>query len=269
MYLKYWGLKAAPFRQTLEPCLFFETPNHDEALSRMDFLVEGRRRCGLVVGTAGVGKSMLLEVAAARFRCTGHTVAQLSLLGVNADELLRSLVTHWGGMLAPRAEMSELWRVTQDRLAEFRLLGKHAVVLLDDADEASNEILAQVARFSQTDPALRPAATVILTARNENVGRLGTRLLELADLRIDLARWSSHNTARYLQQAVVRAGRIAPIFAPEACAKLHEYSHGVPRNLLQLADLSLVAGAAEQRAMIGAETIESVYYELGVVETLI
>ena len=268
MYLNYWGLTAAPFRQTLDPSLFYQTPMHNEALARLDFLVDGRRRCGLLLGPAGIGKSMLLEVAAAGLRRRGFSVAQLSLLGVSSDELLRTLASYWGTMTAPRCELSELWRVTQDRLAEFRLLGKHAVLLLDDADETTGEILAQVVRLSQTDPALPPALTVVLAARNENVGRLGTRLLELTDLRIDLAPWSLPHTQRFLERALATAGRTSPIFESDAITLLREYSRGVPRNLLQLADLSLVAGAAEQRTTIGAETIESVYYELGVVETL-
>ncbi|HEY2838752.1 MAG TPA: AAA family ATPase [Pirellulales bacterium] len=268
MYLKYWGLTAAPFRQELAPSLFYETPTHNEALARLAFLVDGRRRCGLLAGPSGIGKSMLLEVAASQFRRRGLSVARLSLLGANPDELLRSLAVQWGSTAAPRLEMSELWRILQDRLAEIRLLGEHAVALLDDADETSAEILGQVLRLLQTDPAQQPAVTVILVARNDSVSRLGARLLELTDLRLDLAAWSALDTRRFLERALASAGCKAPLFTADAIAHLHEYTHGVPRSLLQLADLSLVAGAAEERELIDSDTVESVYYELGVIETL-
>ena len=55
------------------------------------------------------------------------------------------------------------------------------------------------------------------------------------------------------------------IFAEPAVARLHELSHGIPRRITQLADLSLVAGAGERLAEIDADVVEAVYHELGVV----
>jgi len=269
MYLKYWGLTAAPFRQTLDPSLCFATPMHDEALARLWFLVDGRRRCGLLAGGAGVGKSMLLETLAAQLRRAGLAVARMSLLGVNAEEMLRDLATAWGATPPTGAAVSDLGRIVADRLAEFRLLGTHAVALLDDADEAIPDVLAKVVRLSQADPAQRPAVTMILAARSESIARVGTRWLELTDLKVELTPWNSADTGRFLEHRLALGGRKSPVFAGEAIERLHQYTHGVPRNLLQLADLCLVAGAAASCDLIDAETIESVYYELGVVETLV
>ncbi len=50
MYQQYWGLRESPFRGNLDVALFFATPNHDEALARLHFLVDGRRHLGLVAG---------------------------------------------------------------------------------------------------------------------------------------------------------------------------------------------------------------------------
>jgi type II secretory pathway predicted ATPase ExeA len=269
MYLKYWGLTAAPFRQTLDPSLFCETPTHNEALARLWFLVDGRRRCGLLAGGAGVGKSMLLETLAAQLRRGGLAVAGMSLLGISSEELLRGLAICWGAAPPPRASISELWQTVEDRLTEFRLLGKHAVALLDDADETTSDVLAKVVRLSQTAAAQRPAVTVILAARTESILRVGTRWLELTDLKVELTPWTVEQLCALLGQALARVGRRAPLFSPGAVERLHEYSRGAPRNLLQLADLALVAGAAGQRDWIDAEVIESVYYELGVIETLV
>ena len=61
MYQQYWGLRESPFRGSLDVAQFFATPNHDEALARLHFLVDGRRRLGLVAGKFGIGKSLLLE----------------------------------------------------------------------------------------------------------------------------------------------------------------------------------------------------------------
>ena len=50
-----------------------------------------------------------------------------------------------------------------------------------------------------------------------------------------------------------------------AASKLHELTQGTPRRLLQLCDLTLLAGAGREVPEIDADLVESVYYELGVV----
>ena len=75
MYPSHWGLQASPFRGCLDARSFYQSPTHDEALARLFFLVEQRRRLGLLMGPAGSGKSLLLEVLAQQLRRAGHAVA--------------------------------------------------------------------------------------------------------------------------------------------------------------------------------------------------
>jgi general secretion pathway protein A len=140
-----------------------------------------------------------------------------------------------------------------------------SVVLLDDADEASPAVLTQVARLAQLDTAADARLTLVLSAQTGRLQKLGQRLLELAELRIDVEPWQPADTATFLQLALEEAGRAAPIFTDSAAARLHELAGGVPRRVKQLADLALLAGAGEQLAHVDDETIEAVFYELGVV----
>ena len=68
MYTEHWGLRESPFRGSLDPRYFFNSPSHDEALARLQFLVDNQRRLGLMLGAAGSGKSLLLEVFSRRLR---------------------------------------------------------------------------------------------------------------------------------------------------------------------------------------------------------
>ena len=65
MYQAHWGLQESPFRGLLDPKFFYQSPTHEEALARLQFLVDQQRRLGLLVGPPGSGKSLLLEVFAA------------------------------------------------------------------------------------------------------------------------------------------------------------------------------------------------------------
>ena len=53
---------------------------------------------------------------------------------------------------------------------------------------------------------LRPALTVVLAADPRRVKRLGRRLLELCELRIDLESWEPDDTRQYLQHCLTAAG---------------------------------------------------------------
>ena len=78
MYQKYWGLRESPFRSGRARRRFYNSPTHDEALSRLHFLVEQHYRMGLLVGPSGSGKSLLLNVFATN--CSDAAIQSPSLI---------------------------------------------------------------------------------------------------------------------------------------------------------------------------------------------
>lgn len=266
MYQSHWGLREAPFRNRLDPRFFFQSPTHEEGLARLHFLLEQRRRLGLLMGEAGSGKSLLLEVFAAQIRQQGAPVARFSLLGLEPAEFLIQLAAQFGGNPEPTCAMPTLWQMVLDRILAYRYQELPTVVLLDDVDRASQAVLLQVTRLAQFDPTPESHLTLVLAGRLARMGRLGERLLELAELRIDLQPWQATDTEAYVNASLARAGRQEPLFEPAAIGRLHELTQGVPRRVNQLADLTLLAGAGRELRQIGADTVSSVYQELGVIE---
>ena len=108
--------------------------------------------------------------------------------------------------------------------------------------------------------------TLILAGDRSTIGRLGNTLLGLSELRIDLTAWQPDDIAGYLDRSLCRAGGSAGLFDEPAIARLYELSHGIPRQVRLLADLSLVAGAGRHLDSIDADVVESVYHELALVE---
>jgi len=262
MYQAHWGLQESPFRGLPDPRQFYQSPTHEEALARLHFLVQERRRLGLLVGPSGSGKSMLFEVFADQLRRGGASVAKFSLLGIEPVEMLWSLAAGWG--LSPVASqgVASLWRSVTDRLAEYRYQQLHAVALLDDADQADARVLRQVARLTRLDGSPDLRLTLVLAGRNEGMAKLDSRLLDLAELRIEVETWEQSDTQDYLDSRLAQAGRRSSVFTEPAVAKLHELAHGVPRRAAQLADLALLAGAGQELQQIDADVVEDVYREL-------
>ena len=278
MYRSHWGLREAPFRTDLDPRFFYQSPNHEEALARLHFLVDERRRVGLCFGPSGGGKSMLLEVFARELRRQGRQVANISLLGAELHEFVWLLAAELGGNPGRDDSTFSLWRNVTDRITENRYQQFDTVILLDDADEAEPPVLDAIVRLAECDRSPAARLTLVVTSTNGNVRRLGSRLLDLAELRIDLNPWEQADTLGYIVTALRQAGRRSsattrsdrsndePVFTDEAIVRLHRLCDGIPRRIIQLANLSLLAGAGGHVDQIDGDTVESAFQELVAVE---
>ena len=266
MYQSHWGLRESPFRDCLDSQFFYLSPTHEEALARLQFLVDQRRRVGLLMGPAGSGKSLVLEILAAGLRRAGKVVARLNLFGLEPTEMLWTLAAELGCNLDTTDSLAVLWRAISDRLVEYRYQQIDTVVLIDAADQALRSLVPHLTRLAKIDCSPQSRLTLVLSGERERMGRLGDGLLRLAELRIDLEPWEAGDVEGFLKTSLASAGCPEAVFAEPAIARLHELSHGIPRQVRQLADLALMAGAGRELRQIDADVVESVYHELSPIE---
>ncbi|MGD9720862.1 MAG: ExeA family protein [Pirellulales bacterium] len=264
MYLSYWGLGESPFRASLDARFFLQGPSQDEALARLHFLVDERRALGLLLSAPGCGKSMLLETFARQLPPHQMQRALVSIASIDVREFQWLVGGQLGVEISAHCDGFTLGRTLVDHLLANRYQQLGTVLLLDDADEAKSEVLDEVARLAQLNADRDVRLTIVLAAQPARLARLGARLLNLAELRIDLEGWEADETASFVKRALAVAGRSTPVFSESALARLHEQSGGIPRRVKQLADLALLAGAGQNLAQVEPETIDSVARELGV-----
>jgi type II secretory pathway predicted ATPase ExeA len=266
MYTSHWGLKESPFYGESAMQFIEHSPPHEEALARLQFLVDNHRRVGLLTGASGSGKTLVLEVFFQRLRRRGLPVAKIGLLGVEPAEMLLLLAAGLKLNPEPGASPVVLWRAITDRLIEHYYQKLETVILLDDADSADDRVLSQVARLARHDASPQARLTLVLAGRGEKITRLGKNILDLAELRIDLEPWDQSDTANFLTDSIFRSGGKSPIFSDTAVSRLYELTQGIPRRAAQLADLALLAGAGANLRQIDADVVESVYHELAAPE---
>jgi general secretion pathway protein A len=265
MYQPYWGLGESPFRGNFDPRFFHQASTQDEALARLQFLVDERRTLGLLLGEAGSGKSLMLETFARQLGQVGRQRASVNLVGLSPREFLWLLAVRLGVEFSADADEFGLFRALADHLVGNHYQQLTTVLLLDNADETRHEVRDYIIRLIETSVAHSMSLVVVLSAQSSGLSRLGRRLLELCELRIDLESWELDDTTTFIKRSLAAAGRSTPLFSDSGLERLHELGGGIPRRVKQLADLALLAGAGQNLVQIEAETIEASFRELGVV----
>lgn len=237
-------------------------PAVEEALGRLHFLVESGRRLGLLLAPHGCGKSLVLDVLAEELAAVPGLAVRVDLRGLDLAEWL----AQWGrGLRAwPRdTSPAALRAAIAERLAEYRWQHLPLVLLADNLDAAEGPVVTELVRLADGHAAAGLPLTIVVTATRSRLGGLDERLLDLVELRVDLGPWELAETQGFVAGATARR-RSGPAFSTEAVASLHRLSGGVPRHVRQLADLSWLAAAGQQRDAIDRAMVEACYEELAV-----
>ncbi len=262
MYLEHWQLDKSPFRTTIDPERCYPSEALEESVARIDYLVQERRRVGALLGERGLGKSAALAAARRKLAEAGAAVSLIDAVGLSRRELLWQIAEGVQAGPDPADDEPRLWRRLGDQLRHHKWQGRDTLLLVDDADQLGADLMRQLVRLIRLDPEPDARWTVILATDPERLAHLDEAVLHAIDLRIDLYPWSLDDTTGYLQDALIDAGRLAPVFDEGAIARLHELASGVPRHVVRLADFALLAGAGAGVELIDEALIHQAFEEI-------
>jgi general secretion pathway protein A len=264
MYANYWGLAETPFRNTLDARWFYESPIHEEALARLLFLIENQRRCGVLSGPAGTGKSLILDILRREIARNAGAIARLDVCGRSSRELLWETAAEWGLCPGQTDGPNHLWRKLHDRVLANRYGRAPLVLLLDHLDRAQAECIGVVERLQHLSANGDTGLILIAVVRGDSSGRISSALREIADLRIELSYLDREQTELYVDTLLYKAGATRSLFEPAAIDRLYLETRGVPRELNRLCDLVLLAGMADNAMTIDYLTVAAAADELQV-----
>ena len=267
MYAKYWGLTDTPFRTEPDPRWFVETPGHDEALARLLFVIENRRRCGMLTGPSGTGKSITLEVLAKEVRRRPVAVAAVNLLGKTVYELLWDVVGELGLGPAETNSVAHLWRAVEDFLRGCHATRQATVLIFDHAEQTAPECLTALGRLAQLGSFGNAAVTLIVGVETESSSQIARWLRDISDVPVELTNLSREDAIDYVPALTRKAGNASQLFDHAALNRLSELSRGNPRELNRLCELSLLAAMVSGETQVDEATVESVAREFTQVRT--
>jgi len=258
----HWKFTGAPFDGGLEPATFHAGGPQEEALARLEWLLEERQRFGLVTAAQGCGKSHLAAMAVRRLGGLGAETALLSLRGLAAGDWIELLFERLPLDPLSRAEPLRPWQKLENRLRENTLMERPTLLVFDDIDEAPADALDGIARLVGAAEPRFARTVVVATATPAGLARVPASIRKRASLRIELTVWSEDDVAAFLTQAISRVGGDPAIFPADAAATLARFAGGVPRTVSQLAQLTLAAAAGDGLDRVDAATVERAWREL-------
>lgn len=262
-----WKFSAPPFASSLEPAAFYPGVAQEEALARLEWLLEERQRCALVIGEEGMGKSHLAGVAVRRLAGLGAEVAMLSLRGLATGDWIDLLLARLPLDPASRAETLRPWQKVENRLRENTLMERPTALVLDDVDHAPGDALDGIARIIGAGEPLYARTFIVMTATPAGLTRIPDAIRSRSVVRIELAPWDEQDVAGFVTRALARVGGGADLFSADAIATISRFSGGTPRVVCQLAHLAIAAASGDGLERVDAAVIERVWRELAPVAT--
>lgn len=246
MYEQHFGFDARPFGRTPDPAFLYESPQHREALARLEFAVE-EKDLALLVGEIGSGKTTLSRALIDRIG-DERPVVLLINPRLSPSQLLRSIASGLG--LEPKYFRNDLLDQIHGRLFELYEEKREPVLIIDEAQlipsKSTFDEIRLLTNFQLDDENL---LSVLLIGQPELERRLDRSAYEALrqriGLRYSLGPLDPEETIAYVEHRIARAGGATNPFSREAMAALHRAARGIPRLINTLANTALLDAFGE------------------------
>lgn len=265
MYLEHWKLNKTPFGNVPTRNIFYRSPQHEEALRRLLYVIEHRKGVALLTGEVGSGKTTIIKALSDFLDQDRYHLRTISNPALQPIDLIKAIVLKLGGHAENGSKT-----VLLDQL--HRLLNHNAekgistVLAIDEAHVIGNSATLDELRMllnMQTDDDF--LITLILLGQPPlltNISELQP-LKERISIKYNLEPLDVQNTLNYVIHRLKCAGASRGIFSREAIQALHDYTGGLPLRINNLCDRCLLIGLMHQSSIVDSKVVKDAIEDLG------
>ena len=266
MYADFYNLKEQPFNLTLTPPFLYLGEVHKEALAVLTYGVVERKGFVLLTGETGTGKSTMVHALLANLNHDARCVYLPNPLLSTEDFMHYLARTAFDEPRSVTSKAEFLFAV--EHFLETLEHQKNFVLIIDEAQDASLELLEEVRLLSNMGTAEKKLVNILLVGQpelNEKLNQPGCRaLLQRIGTRYHMNPLDLKGTEEYIAAALEMAGAKNPreILPHKVIRTIHEYAEGYPRMINILADNVLLLAYSRGEKKITPSMVKECYEEL-------
>jgi general secretion pathway protein A len=265
VYLDYYGLTEPPFDITPNPRFLFYSEKHREAYNHLLYGIRERKGFVQLTGEVGAGKTTLCRAMLEQLEGKFATALILNPV-LSAHELLKAIAMEFG-LPVNGLDRLEILGVINQFLLQQVARGQDTVLIIDEAQDMTDELLEQVRLLSNLETDNRKLLQIVLMGQPELRDRLNAyklrQLRQRITVRFHLPPLSRFEVNQYIQHRLEVAGaKGSPYFTQPALWRVFRYSQGIPRLLNAICDKSLLAGFVHQQERIDFSLVGRAVREL-------
>src|SRR5476649_10864 len=259
MYEHYFGLAEAPFSIAPDPRYLYLSQRHQEALAHLLYGVNGDGGFVLLTGEVGAGKTtvcrcLLRQIPAA---CD---VAYIFNPRLTVEELLSTICVEFGIACPPgNTSIKVFVDCINAYLLDAHARGRHTVLIIDEAQNLSVEVLEQMRLLTNLETDRRKLLQIILLGQPElapmlerpELRQLGQRIVA----RYHLGPLTKAEVAAYVRHRLEVSGARRQLFPARLMGRLYRLSGGVPRVINVLCDRALLGAYVQSKERVDAATL--------------
>ncbi len=266
MYTAYFGLTTTPFALTPDPHFLYLSERHREALAHLLYGANEGSGFVLLTGEVGTGKTTLCRCLIEQLPPTVD-IALLLNPRLTSTELLAAIFDE---LRIAYNRTSFSLRDYIDTLNTYLLtahsVGRRTVLILDEAQNLSPDVLEQVRLLTNLETASTKLLQIILVGQPElNTLLKRTNLRQLSQritARYHLLPLSAKDTKSYVNHRLSVSGARKSLFTGSATRLIHHYSGGVPRLINIICDRSLLGGYVNHQNPVGKRIVHRAVQEI-------
>ena len=244
MYLSHYKLNEKPFQITADPNFIWLGEKHAEALASFQYGLQDNKGILLLTGDVGTGKTALINtflkkiddsVIAVKIPDPG--IGPIDLYNILSDEfnLNRKFNTKGDFLNHLTPYLHEIYRQK-----------KNIILIIDEAQNISNELLEEIRLLSNIELADKKLINIFIVGQNELdpiIDQNRNRgLRQRISIRYHLEPLNASETHQYIRHRLRVAGSEKDIFSSKAITDIHFFSAGFPRLINSICDLALLTG---------------------------
>lgn len=266
MYLKHFNLTDRPFAITPDPRFLYLSARHREALAHLLYgLGEGGGFVQLT-GEVGTGKTTIC-------RCLLEHIpdnVDLALVlnpKVTAHELIATVCDELGVEYPPgNSSIKTLTDVLNRYLLEAYARGRRTVLIIDEAQNLSADVLEQVRLLTNLETATQKLLQIILIGQPELRTLLARedmrQLAQRVTARYHLEPISLEETGAYIRHRLQICGTSQPLFSRSAIDRIQRLSGGIPRLINVLCDRAMLGAYVEGKSQVDTGVVRKAAHEV-------